>query len=503
MRKIVQIVCVCLLMASCGRVSSPKPYGYYRITTPDTAYTLRLSFDDGGEETLSFRTAPERCALSVRSFGATGDGTTDDTEAIRAAIAFLPEGGRLFFPAGTYLTRPLALKSHIILEFAEGAVLLGSTDRDGYPILPATAADLDGGDEIHFGAFEGNAVPMYQALITAQYAEDITLIGPGTVDGNAPAGGWWKDFKNFPAARPRLFFFNRCRHIRIHGLHAKDAASWQFHPYYSKDLAFYDVAVSAPKDSPNTDALDPESSDGVDIIGCRFNVGDDCIAIKSGKIELGRKYNCPADRHTIRNCLMEFGHGAVVLGSEIGAGVQNLTVERCFFRGTDRGLRIKSRRGRGENCRIDNVVFDNIRMDGVLTPVVINLWYNCCDPDRFSEYVWSREALPVDERTPHMGSFTFRNLDCDGAQVAACYIDGLPESPIEAVTFSHVRIAFAEDAKPGIPSMKNFAEPACRMGLYLDNVDRVRLEDVALTGVEGDALLTAHCPDIVTDGSVG
>ena len=262
----------------------------------------------------------------------------------------------------------------------------------------------------------------------------------------------------------------------------------------------YDVYVSAPKDSPNTDAIDPESCDGVDIIGCRFSVGDDCIAIKSGKIELGTSLNQPAIRHTIRNCLMDYGHGAVTLGSEIGAGVQDLTVSRCVFRGTDRGLRIKSRRGRGKNCRIDRVCFENIRMEGVLTPFVINLWYNCCDPDRESEYVWSRKKLPVDERTPFMGSFHFLNIDCTDAEVAACYIDGLPEAPIEEVFFENVSVAFRPDAKPGIPMMENFAKMRCRLGLYLDNVRTIRLKNVRVKGAEGSALLAAHYNMLRSEG---
>ena len=195
---------------------------------------------------------------------------------------------------------------------------------------------------------------------------------------------------------------------------------------------------------------------------------------------------------------MEYGHGAVVLGSEIGAGVRDLSVSQCCFRGTDRGLRIKSRRGRGKNCVIDNVSFENIRMDGVLTPIAINLWYNCCDPDRESEYVWSREKLPVDERTPHMGRFHFKNLDCTGAEVAACYIDGLPEAPIEEVTLEDIRVSFAPDAKPGVPIMENFAKQRCKLGLYLDNVRRVRVDNVRLDGVEGDRLIVNHCETIET-----
>ena len=465
---------------------------------PDRDYLLQLH-SDGLEESLRFSTKPESCAINVHAFGAVGDGVTDDTDAIQRAIAYLPEQGRLIFPEGQYLTRPLVLKSHITLELRKGAVLLGSPRREEYPIVPGLVTD-EAGREIYFGGFEGQTMDMYQSLITAQYAEDVAIVGPGRVDGNAQNSDFWVNFKSFPAARPRLIFFNRCRDMILHGIHACNSPSWQLHPHYSQKIGIYDVLISAPKNSPNTDAIDPESCDGVNIIGCRFSVGDDCIAIKSGKIELGRKLNQPADHHTIRNCLMDFGHGAVTLGSEIGAGVRNLEVSQCWFRGTDRGLRIKSRRGRGENCRIDGVCFDNIRMEGVLTPIVINLWYNCCDPDRYSEYVWSREHLPVDERTPRMGSFHFRNLNCTGAEIAACYIDGLPEAPIDEVVLENISVSFAENARPGIPIMENFAKERCRLGLYLDNVRHIRVENVKLEGVVGDRLIADHYETLETAG---
>jgi len=465
--------------------------------TPESEYTLRLALPGGEAEELAFRTAPETCALDVRDFGAVGDGERDDTAAIQAAIHFLPAGGRLVFPEGTYLTAPLALKSHITLELRSGAVLLGAPDKSRYGVLPGELRDLVTGESVHFGAFEGCAVPMYQALVCAQYAEDITVVGPGTVDGNG--SGFWTGYREDPVARPRLFFFNRCRDITVHGVYGCNSPSWQFHPYFTDNISFYDVSVSAPKDSPNTDAIDPESCGGVNIIGCRLSVGDDCIAIKSGKIELGMKYRKSADRHTIRNCLMVHGHGAVTLGSESAAGVRKLTVEQCLFRDTDRGLRIKTRRGRGRYCDITNVVFDNIRMDGVLTPVVINMWYNCCDPDRESEYVWSRQALPVDERTPHLGTFVFKNLRCTRAQVAACYIDGLPEMPLDRVAFENVSVSFDENARPGIPAMKSFAQEHCRLGLYLDNVREVSLKNVRLEGVEGERLIALHCGRIAAE----
>ena len=103
---------------------------------PDTRYDVTVRFEDGGEERAALETPPETCCVNVRDFGAVGDGVHEDTAALQAVISFLPEGGRLWFPAGVYLTLPLSLKSHITLDLDEGAAILGSTQRERYPIIP-------------------------------------------------------------------------------------------------------------------------------------------------------------------------------------------------------------------------------------------------------------------------------------------------------------------------------------------------------------------------------
>ena len=462
---------------------------------PDREYVLEIS----GEDPVTFRTAKESCAVSVRDFGAKGDGVSDDTVSIQTAINCLPNNGRLYFPEGVYLTAPIVLKSHITLDISEKAKLLGLPDQSAYNVIPGTAKDIITGEDIHFGTWEGNAVPMHQALIFAEYAEDIRIVGRGVIDGNAEAGGWWENVKERNIPRPRLLFFNRCKLITVHGITVCNAASWQIHPYFSSYLHFLDLDITAPKDSPNTDALDPEACDNVWISGCRFSVGDDCIAIKSGKIDIGRKFKQPAENHNIRNCLMQFGHGAVTLGSEMAGGVRNLTVERCIFDHTDRGLRIKTRRGRGKDAVIDGVLFEKMKMNGVLTPIVINMWYNCCDPDRYSEYNTTREKLPVDDRTPYLGKFTFRDMECLDCSVAACYCDGLPEMPISEINVEDIHFTFADDARPGIPAMKNNAVEMCKAGMYFDNVDKLSIKNVTIDGCIGDKLIVGNVGELIKE----
>ena len=108
---------------------------------------------------------------------------------------------------------------------------------------------------------------------------------------------------------------------------------------------------------------------------------------------MGSAYRTPCENLRITHCLMENGHGAVTIGSEMAGGVRGLTVEDCLFRHTDRGLRIKTRRGRGEQAVVEDVYFHRLVMEGVKAPFTANCFY-FCDPDGKSDYVQCRESSP-------------------------------------------------------------------------------------------------------------
>lgn len=460
--------------------------------SPATHYVLGIV---GSDFSLEFSTAGESCCVFATDFGAVGDGKFDCTSALQSAIDCLPKNGRLQISAGTYLTAPLTLKSNITIELCSGATLLGCVDESRYPVLPGVVRNASG-KPLVCGSWEGNPSAMHKSLIFGERIANVAIVGQGCIDGNAQNSTWWQNVRMRKVGRPRLCFLNDCKNIVFHGVTAQNAASWQFHPYYSKNVSFLDVSVFAPKNSPNTDALDPESCDVVNIIGCRFSVGDDCIAIKSGKSCMTKINRRSANRHTVRNCLMRDGHGAITLGSEMSCGVTNLTVNRCVFQSTDRGLRIKSRRGRGKYAVIDGVLFENIQMDNVLTPIVINMYYYCCDPDRFGEYVWSRQKLPVDDGTPRLGKFTFRNMQCVDCHVAAAHCDGLPESPIGQITLENIKFSFAQNAKSGVPAMASFVKPMCKAGLYFNRVGKLDIHNVTFEGVEGDEIVAENIGEI-------
>ncbi|MEX1377481.1 MAG: glycoside hydrolase family 28 protein [Eubacteriales bacterium] len=459
---------------------------------PDTEYEIKINLS---EESNIFNTKKESCCINVLDFYAVGDGKKDDTKAIQLAVNTCPENGRVQIPAGIYHISPITLKSNITIEIMKDAVLLGSMDEDDYSVLPGEVPSSQDGKKLECVSWEGCPVASHQSLLSAYHAHDIHIVGEGIVDGNAQNSTWWINPKQRKIARPKIFFTNKCRNIFVSGVTFKNSPCWHLHPYNSTDLGFYDIKIIAPKDSPNTDGCNPESCDRVEIIGAHFSVGDDAIAIKSGKMYEGKAKNIPASNHTIRNCLMEYAHGAVVLGSEMSGGVKDLSVTQCLFKNTDRGLRIKTRRGRGKDAVIDGITFENIIMDGVLTPLVVNMYY-FCDPDGKSGYVQNKSPLPVDDRTPYLGRFYFRNMVCNGCSVAAGFFYGLPEQPIEEIQIENVKIAFRQDAEYGHPAMMSDIEECTKLGLYFNNVKKVKLSNIDISGAVGEKVITQNVSEI-------
>jgi polygalacturonase len=459
---------------------------------PDTAYKLEVKTETAAL-LLEFRTLPLTYVLNVRNFNAQGDGVHDDTLAVQTAIMACPEGGLVYFPEGTYLVRSIFLKSNLQVYLKKGATLLASAERADYAILPGTIRNQTG--ELILGTWEGNPLPIYTSLITGINVQNIRFFGEGTMDGNAQNGPWWiNPKKKVLAYRPRGIFLNNCREICFQGLTVQNTPSWAIHPYYCDNLEFYDLKIKNPSHIGNTDGLNPESCRNVKIIGLHFSVGDDCIAIKSGKIYMAKHHRRPTSNLEIRNCLMEDGHGAIVLGSEISGGASDIRVSQCIFSRTDRGLRIKTRRGRGDQP-ITDITFKNILMQQVKNAFVINMFY-FCDPDGKSEYVWSKKNLPVDERTPKLGKFCIQDITCLDTSISAGFFYGLPEAPIAELCFERVKVTYGENEEFGKPAMMSFIPDYSKLGFYFHNVNKVHLNNVQISGQKGEAFQFENVQEI-------
>ena len=465
---------------------------------PQTKYEVLVKTADGVERgNVSFVTAYEFVTLNVRDFGAAGDGKQDDTKFIQAAILACPKESRVLVPKGTYRITSLFLKSNLRFELAKGAELVADTDRASYPKFPGVIESYDETSEYNLGTWEGNPLPMFAGIITGLDVENVLIYGKGTINGNASKENWWKNPKVMVGAfRPRLFFLSHSQNVTLCGVTFKNSPSWTLHPYFSDNLKFYGVTINNPSDSPNTDGLDPESCKNVDIVGVKFSLGDDCIAVKSGKIYMGKKYKTPSENIHIRQCLMENGHGAVTVGSEMAGGVKNLVVEECRFYDTDRGLRIKTRRGRVKDAVLDQIIFKKIDMDQVMTPFVVNCFY-FCDPDGKTEYVQSREKMPVDDGTPAILRLDFEDIKARNCHVAAAHFDGLPEQKIEQIVMKNISVTYAKNPKSGVPAMSSGVEECTKKGIFARNIKKLVLENVKIEGQDGELLVTEGIDQLI------
>lgn len=474
------------------RTEERNVFSIYNLI-PDTEYELKVK-NAAFEEVQSFHTDIVTVTLNVKDFYAFGNGTHDDTQAIQAAILSCPKNGRVYIPEGTYLVTALFLKSDIQIELAGNAVLLGETDRHKYPVLPGSAQMTDG-SELYLGTWEGEPDDIFASMITGIYVENVKVYGEGVLDGNAQNSDWWMNHRvKRVARRPKGIFLNHCRNIAFQGITVKNTPAWNQHPFFSSRLSYIDLFLTSPENSPTTDGCDPESCKDVKIIGCHISVGDDCIAVKSGKIGFGRRFKTPSEQIVVRNCLMEAGHGGVTLGSEMSGGIKDMTVTQCIFRNTDRGLRIKSRRGRGDTAVIDGITFENIEMEHVMAPLTMNMFYKAGSEAFITEH-FDRKPQPVDETTPYLGRFTFRNLRVKDAQWGAGHFLGLPEQPIESITIENVTFEMAEEAKAGVIIMTPESPRVCRQGLYFENVNHVELHNTKVLHADGEPVICKNVKD--------
>lgn len=453
---------------------------------PDTSY----SFSIDGEE-KEFRTDKVSCILYASSF-VKENKCQDDTLRLQLAISFTPKGGRLVLDEKEYHVTSLRRKSDMVLFVPKGTTLNGNPNEKDYPLLPKEREDILNHRKLPCQSWEGDFYISKPSLLNRIETKNVTLVGEGVIDGLArDSKEFWHDVKKLPYGRPSLIYSYDAENLTMVGLTLKNSPAWTIHPFLSRNLSFLNLFIQNPKDAPNTDGRDPEACTGREILGIRFSVGDDCIALKSDKRNLARHRKTPLSDCLIRNCYRKEGHGAIVLGSEAAYGIKDIKVERCLFEDTDRGLRIKTRRGRGRESIRDGILFKDIVRKNVLTPLVRNRFY-FCDPDGKDFSVQDKNPHPVSERTPFLGSFTFDEIKAYDCSIAFGFFYGLPEQKIKSITIKDSLFTRKEDAKEGFPARLCDIEKRKKQGFVFYNVESVKLINVKTDGNEGERAVCHH-----------
>jgi polygalacturonase len=415
---------------------------------------------------------PSQKSLSIRDFGAVADGIADNTIAFKNAIVQCCKnnGGTINVPAGTYLTGPIHLKSNINLHLEPDAVIVFNDNFEDWPSIRSR--------------WEGVECYGYSPCIYGENLKNVSITGAGTIDGRG--GAWWKEFKRRKTNgqtqpisardkefaklnedtdlsdcggggigsfffRPPLIQFNNCQDVLLDGFTTCNSPFWNTHLVYCTNVIVKNMTFQNPAGGINGDGLDIDSCSGVQVFDCTFDVNDDCLCFKSGIGKDGMRVNKPCENIVIRNCKMMRGHGSVVIGSETAGSIRNILICDCIFNGTDRGLRIKSRRGRAGT--VENITLNNITMNGVGCPVVMHLYYECGVRPEEIAVLSDRNPRPVTDTTPCIRNIKITNVTADKAQSAAAFLLGLPEKPIENILFENVKIAMAKDGKPARPAM--------------------------------------------------
>ncbi len=382
--------------------------------------------------------------LDVRDYGATGDGKTKDTIAIQQTIerCSVLGGGEVVVPAGVYLIGTIALRSDVLLRVEKDASLLGSPDMADYPLAQVR--------------WEGRWIKGYSALITANDAQNIGIIGPGRIVGSEAVKG--RVDRATKLRLPALLEFVNCNGVRVEDCYTQNFGMWSIHPTYCENVSFNKVVVMS-----GADGIDVDSCKHVTIDTCDFDTTDDCISLKSGRGAEGYALLRTTEDVAISNCTFRDKTWACIgIGSETSGGIRNVRVDRCKCLGAGTfAIYIKSRPGRG--AFIEDITMNDLEVSGAKLGF---LRFNILNSGIADEYL-----VPGDEGIPTIRNFRFSNIKVTDVPVL---VDGTaihPHKPLEGFTLANVT-------------------GTCGKGISLANINHADIRNIKVTGFEGPLLST-------------
>ena len=416
---------------------------------------------------------------NILDFGAVGDGITNDTPAIQAAIdaCAASGGGRVTVPGGyTFSCGMLYLRSNLELHLEMGAVLKGSSDLRDY--LPA-------GDRDYTPA--GMAVPSYENceytgaprhyFLYAKGCENIAITGLGHIHGNeeifhGKATKYHIEGSFYP--RAPMLFLEDVRHLTITGVTLEHSAFWTVHLVGCQDVLIDGIRILNDLRMANCDGIDPDHCRNVRISNCHIECADDCIVFKN--TAAATAYG-PCENITVSNCTLITTSAAIKFGSESEDLYRNILVENCVISRSNRGISLQLR----DKGTIENVVFQNIAISTRL----------------FRKDVFWGQAEPIavtvlrrkeDTSVGSVRNICFSRILCDSENGILIY--GEEDGHIDGIHFDNVRLRLrnATQYEKGIfdlrPTVGIPCTPAELCQVYVHRAANVSFRDCSFTADE-------------------
>ena len=369
---------------------------------------------------------------NIMDYGAVSDGETVCTRAIQRAVDLCNAGGTVYIPKGTFLSGAVFLKSNMTLYLEEGATLSGSSDIRDFPVIGCP--------------FEGLDQLSYASLICTDGAphSNIVIEGKGVIDANG-AALYRAELEENRGKRGRAVCIRNTDNVKIQGVTIRQSPAWCLHLIYCQNVYVNRIQVHSKYDEDGN-PYGIHTGDGIDIDSCK-NVRitdsliasqDDCIAVKSGRDEEGRRAGIPSEQIVIENCVFRSGFG-VAMGSEMSGGVSDVLVRGCTFENVFSIASIKAVRGRGayvknihyENCSLVNHSTEYRDTKWFRGAIYVDGFYGC---EKFDADV----PAAVDEGTPVVDGIYFKDITVDTVAGNAVYLCGLPEMPFRNIYLENV-----------------------------------------------------------------
>ena len=395
-------------------------------------------------------TLPEKQYI-ITDYGAVGDGQTLNTKSIQSAIdsCVSQGGGTLIVPEGVFLTGAIFLKQGVDLRIEKKGILKGTVNPDDYPQV--------------FTRWEGVECDWTSALVNAFHMTGFKLTGEGMIDGSGEE--WMNRYPRFNSelkvGRPRLIAIQNCTDVLVSDISLKNQACWGLFILYSKNVEVENLHITAEHNIISSDGIDIDSGEEVHVTGCDIDVNDDCISIKSGKDEDGRRVNRPAKEILIEKCLFRYGHGGVAMGSEMSGGIRNVEIRDCVMEADNWApIRFKSQPSRGGV--VENITYRNIQLHDTRKAFEFNMEWRMVPPIK-----------PPSDPLPVVRNVNIINVSGNVQSVGDMH--GLKDSPIENVVFKDCNIT-------------------AKKGFIVENVKNLDVSGLTLHVEEGDPIIYKNKP---------